>query len=107
MDVRISKLDAARRQLETAVVLYFQQGDPVSIHTLAAAAHQLLHDISKKADSQSEMILAWALEQVLPEYRDEIRKTLRAAQNFFKHADRDESDVLEDFDQGQTEFLLI
>ena len=31
----IPKLEAAKRQLETAIALFFDHGDPVSIHTLA------------------------------------------------------------------------
>lgn len=34
--LRLGKLEAARRQLETAIRLYFEHGDEVSIHTLAA-----------------------------------------------------------------------
>lgn len=45
--VPISKIDAAKRQLETAITLYFQNGDPVSIHTLAAAAYDVLHALCK------------------------------------------------------------
>jgi hypothetical protein len=41
-ELHISKLDAAKRQLEVAIRLYFAWGDPVAIHTLAAAAINLL-----------------------------------------------------------------
>ena len=34
--ITVTKLDAARRQLRTAIRLWFEEGDPVSIHTLAA-----------------------------------------------------------------------
>jgi hypothetical protein len=43
--IKISKLDAARRQLDTAIRLYFMEGDPVSVHTLAAAAFEILKDL--------------------------------------------------------------
>jgi hypothetical protein len=43
----ITKLDAARRQLRTAVTLFFQHGDEVAVHTLTAAAHQILIDLLK------------------------------------------------------------
>lgn len=45
--LRLSKLDAARRQLETATKLYFEHGDEVSIHTLAAAAYSVIRDINE------------------------------------------------------------
>jgi hypothetical protein len=38
----ISKLEAATRQLNMAIVSYFQDADPLSVHTLAGAAHRLL-----------------------------------------------------------------
>lgn len=45
--MRLEKLEAARRQLETAIKLYFADGDEVSIHTLGAAAYALIQDINK------------------------------------------------------------
>ena len=46
--IRVSKLDAARRQPDAAIKLWFADGDEVSVHTLAAAAHQTIHDINQK-----------------------------------------------------------
>ena len=48
--IRISKLEAARRQLRTAITLWFTGGDPVAIHSLAFAAYEILHAISEKRD---------------------------------------------------------
>ena len=45
-EVTLSKLDVARRQLETAIRLYFYDGDFVSTHTLAAAACKVLNDLT-------------------------------------------------------------
>ncbi|MGI8569030.1 MAG: hypothetical protein ACR2KT_08130 [Methylocella sp.] len=50
LPVRIGKLDAARRQLRTAITLWFNDGDPVSVHTLAYAAYEVIHAISEKRD---------------------------------------------------------
>jgi hypothetical protein len=41
--ITISKFDAARRQLNTAITLWFADGDPVAIHTLAYAAYEIIH----------------------------------------------------------------
>lgn len=43
----LSKLDAAGRLLETAIRLYFNAGDPVSIHILAARAHGLISRLNE------------------------------------------------------------
>ncbi len=102
--LQVSKLDAARRQLETAVRLYFAEGDSVSIHTLTAAAYQLLADINR-ARGGSPMLKEQVPTWVRPDAQDEARSRLNEAANFFKHADRDHDDVLA-FNPGPTELLL-
>ena len=52
----ITKLEAARRQLESAIFLYFEEKDPVSIHTLTAAAYNILRDISAKRNLSPMMV---------------------------------------------------
>src|SRR5438045_7911123 len=44
---RITKLEAAVRQLRAAILLYFSNGDEVAIHTLAFAAHEILRQLAK------------------------------------------------------------
>ena len=87
--VKISKLDAAKRQLETAIRLYFSNGDPVSIHTLTAAAYNILKDLNKQRGMPpmlvKEQLLIYVREKKLKEFKEIINK----AENFFKHADRD------------------
>ena len=41
----ITKLDAARRQLDTPIRLFFDNEDSLSIHTLAYASFKILFDI--------------------------------------------------------------
>lgn len=92
--IQVSKLDAARRQLETAVRLYFAEADPISIHTLTSAAYQLLADINRRiggAPMLREQIPTW----VRSDATAEARRKLAEAENFFKHADRDPESVLE------------
>jgi hypothetical protein len=90
--IKISKLDAARRQIDTAVRLYFERGDPVSI-TLAAAAFEILKDLEKQAPKTGTFYDLLA-QYVQPEYRKVVAKTLKEAQNFFKHTDRDAEAIL-------------
>lgn len=103
--MRITKLDAARRQLETAVVLYFHEADPVSIHTLTSAAYEVLRNVNR-ARNGAQMIKDWAPEMIKPEYAKEFKDRLNEAQNFFKHANRDAEATLE-FQPGETELLLL
>lgn len=104
-EVRLTKLEAARRQLETAIRLYFSEVDPASVHTLAAAAGQLLKDLNRHRDGApmlSDQILQWAK----PEFKNEILRKFAEAENYLKHADRDPDQILE-FDTQQSEFLIL
>lgn len=104
--ITVSKLDAARRQLETAVVLYFAERDPVSIHTLTAAAYNVLRDIGRARKTSPMLIKEQALAWVQPEHVSSIRKKINEAENFFKHADKDPEGEIE-FSPEQTELLLF
>jgi hypothetical protein len=49
--VDFTKLDAARRQINTAIWLWFNGADIVSVHTLAAAAHRIIVALSGSAET--------------------------------------------------------
>lgn len=51
--LQLTKLEAARRQLETSVKLFFDHGDEVSIHTLVAAGYAIVRDINKHRGGDS------------------------------------------------------
>lgn len=85
--ITISKLEAARRQLDCALELWLRDGDDVSIHTLAAAAYQIVHDINTANGSPRDLIYDtfW----IKDEYRREFVNAVKKPANFFKHADND------------------
>lgn len=66
-------------QLETAITLWFQGGDPVSMHALAIAAHDCLATMSAKAGQPS---FYW---QWLKEQRPAHAARFSYFQNFIKH----------------------
>ena len=90
--ITISKLDAARRQLRTAMTLWFGEGDPVSIHTLANAAYEVIHVISKKRNKYRHDLL-FDSDLIKDEYRGEFNKLIKKPGNFFKHAKDDFDDT--------------
>ena len=75
----VTKLEAATRQLRTAVRLFFEEADCLSVHSLAAAVHAVLRDLSAHAGSKS---------MVKPPGYD---KRINFAENFLKHANEDPS----------------
>lgn len=100
--IHISKIDAAKRQLETAVNLYFQNADPVSIHTLAGAAHEILHAFCKTQDIES---LLKSADMIRKGKEKEYIKKLDEARNFFKHGERDLNKLYQ-FAPEATEFFI-
>jgi hypothetical protein len=104
MTLQVSKLDAARRQLEMAVRLFFVDADPISVHTLAAAAGEVLADLARREGKVG--LLESMLDGIRPEKEDEVRAMLHEYQNFFKHADRDPEEMLT-FNPTVNEYYLL
>lgn len=101
--IKVSKLDAAKRQLETAIRLYFNDADPVSIHTLAGAAHNILNDLNKKYGGNPMIISDFLIKD---EFKKKIKQQINKAKNHFKHADKD-PDTTIDFAPKVNEFFLF
>jgi len=83
--VTFTRRDVILRQLETALGLWFQDGDMISVHTLAASARQVAHDVGEKEGKPSNLI-----SKLTPEQR---RRQFKF-QNYFKHADKDPNATL-------------
>ena len=103
--IAISKLDAARRQTETAITMWFHDGDPVSLHTLGSAALAVLHDLG---DPLGKPAMVFDKKYYREEMFDEWKRKVKEAQNFFKHADRknDPDEVLH-FRPSTNKWLLF
>jgi len=105
---KINKLDAACRQLNTAITLWFNDGDTVSIHTLACSAHQIVHDINQQRGDRDLIYdrLIYDSLKIKDEYRREAKRLLKHPYNFFKHADNDAFDTVE-FKPILTEYFIM
>ena len=101
----VTKLGAARQHLATAIRLWFQNGDAVSIHTLAFAAYEVIHFISINRDKYRRD-LPFDSDLIKDEHRAEFNKIIRSQANFFKHADRDPDGSIE-FDRYVSEVFLL
>ena len=93
MKLYISKLDAAKRQLEMALNLFFRNGDPVSIHTLVNASQQILQDICNTQGVQG--IKVRIMDMVREDKKKEFLIKINAPRNFFKHADKDPDGIID------------
>ena len=81
--VLVTKLSAARSQLESAIWLWFNEVDPVCAHTLAVAAHDCFNALVKHAVGKPSELQRW-----LTDKSKGRQKRVRETQNFFKHGSR-------------------
>jgi hypothetical protein len=101
----VTKLEAGRRQLQTAIKLWFADGDPVSIHTLAYAAYEIIHVVSKKRNPSRRQLLfdnALVRKDKQREWADIVKKHA----NWFKHARNDAEGSME-FNSAISEIFLL
>jgi hypothetical protein len=101
--LKLSKLDAAQRQFRVATRLWFTGADPVAIHTLACAAHEVVHTLFERAGLQG---LLFDADFIQDKHRSDWIRVLRRNANFLKHADRDPDAEIE-FNSATNEGLLM
>ncbi len=99
----IDKLEAACRQLNTAISLWFNDGDTVSIHVLTCSAYQIVHDINRHQGGRELLYDSLVFKD---EYRRESINFLKQHYNFFKHAKKDPLGTIE-FDPIVTELFIL
>lgn len=104
--IKVSKLDAARRQLDGAIHLWFSDGDLVAIHALVCAAHQIIEDINEKRKDTSLHLIELLRKNVTPQHLEEAMRQIRKPMMFFKHANPDPHDVIE-FNPDLSELLIL
>jgi hypothetical protein len=87
----LSKLDVIRRQLRTAIRMFFADGDTVSSYTLAAAVEGVLGGLLKRQGKPHPFRES---DVIRPGMERAFNDLLNRPQNFFKHASSDPNEVL-------------
>lgn len=95
----VTKLEAAKRQLDTAIKLYFDNEDSLSVHTLAYASFKILFDLYPSFHSDG---YAAKIDELIQQPKLGWSRFNRTA-NFLKHADRDPMDELKHHDADHVE----
>jgi hypothetical protein len=110
--IMITKTDAAERQLNTAIRLFFEDRDHLSSYALAVASREVSDDVIKNCYSelyQRELArvgdplkvrLSYREEmsdRIKPEFYKDFQRLDRKWQNFLKHADKDPDAEIEPF----------
>ena len=69
--------------------LLHRDGDPVSLHTMASAAFEILQDLNVKAGNTEITQIEMARRYVTPEHVPQAMQLIRKPMLFFKQDDRD------------------
>jgi hypothetical protein len=101
--ITVTKIDAAQRQPDTAIQLWFSDGDPVAIHTLASASHEIIDHLYKKSGLRH---LLFDPPTIAKEHRNKWATQVRRHYNFFKHARHDDDKTI-DFKPAANEFIIF
>ena len=86
--VRLTKLEAARRQIESAIWLWFVGDDLVSVHALTTGAHRLLLELAALRETEAWPYTAAYLPKQT--YKDRPARSQNPV-TFFKHAKKKET----------------
>lgn len=101
----LTKVDVARRQLSTAIELFFAGRDAVSVYSLATNAWEVIDVLCTKAGIDSFSI---QVRENVPEGKDLKRNFINSPyRNFFKHADSDSEKTLAPLPYSQVEGVLF
>jgi hypothetical protein len=103
--LRISKIDAARRQLDCAIELWFLDKDEASIHTLAAAAYKIIHDLKEHRGIRRDLLYDSAM--IKDECRSKWINVLKRSVNSLKHADKFPDETVEISPFGNLIFIMF
>lgn len=87
--VRLPKIEAAKLQIESAIWLWFVNGDIVSIYTLAAAAHRVLLELGSLWGARAWPSTAGYL--CAPATEDAPGACSQDAATYFQHAKKNET----------------
>lgn len=105
VEIRVNKPEAARRQIDLAIRLLFDNEDPIPIHTLAMAGFRILRDLTK---DQPKSYMEQTLKRILiPGKEGEFWKAMHRPANFFKHAESDPDDILENVQEEINDATLF
>lgn len=99
----MTKQNVASDQLATAIWLWANQWDPVSVHVLASAAAEIIAVLHKAKGGMP--IRSLMIDNMTGEYRDQVAYALSEAFNFMKHGAKDPEAVLV-FNPAESEWVI-
>ena len=86
--LKLRKIEAARRQIESAIWLWFVDADMVSVRTLTVAAHRLILDL---AELWGVTAFPFTAAYIAPDTKADGKSSAPDAESYFKNAKESET----------------
>jgi len=102
--IKVTKIEAARRQIDTAIRMLFGAEDPIAVLTLISAAERILRDIGAQKNAPIHQL---HLEMLKPGTEKEFWSMVNRPANFLKHADKDPDDILDNIDEKLNDIKIF
>lgn len=102
---KLTRREVAGRELVTAIQLFFNDGDPVVVHLIAAACEDICVPIVRGKGQKP--FRDEIEEMVRPEYLESWRLRQKAPYNFFKHGGANPDEELDFFDPRMNDMKLM
>jgi hypothetical protein len=107
--IRVTRIDAAYRQLRMAIALYFQQADPVCVHALASASREVLriiNDGSKEPMLRDVHLVPIERRPTSNAGKEKFHRKIKEFWAFSKHGSKDPNAAM-NFDPNVNNILLL
>jgi len=106
--MRVSKVQIAKSQIETAIQLFFGKMDPFSVLTLAGAGEEILGNLLSRQQKKNFLAVMseTAAQHGLNLDSRAVASVANAARNALKHAKNDSEDDLQFDPEGATIMLM-
>jgi hypothetical protein len=103
-EIRVSKIEAAKRQIELSIRLLFQNEDPIGILTLAAAGFRILRDLGEEADAKAHHHLKKIIKVGM---EGKLWKAFNRPADFLKHAENVHDGILDNIQEEANDVLIL
>jgi hypothetical protein len=102
--IRINKMDAARRQINAAIRMTFDEEDPIAIHSVVAAGHRIIRDIcEQRGDIESYLQFT---DWIAPGHEADFWRAVNSSANFIKHAVED-AHAIHELDDEAADYMIV
>jgi hypothetical protein len=102
--IKVNKIEAARRQIDSAIRLLFDNEDPIAIHTLTMAGFRILRDLADKQNNNVNKIIQ---SFIRPGMEGKFWGSMQSFANFLKHANKDPDDIIDNIQEEFNDAMLF